>query len=267
MRKMMTALAAVTMSMGMAACGEAPETEVAAEEGGIAGTWKVNLDSASFENDNRNFTLADGQFQCDSCTPPYGYAANGEWQTVDRPGVDSQMIEVVDDNTVKFASRLGDKDLGGATWTISEDGQTATADWTDLGGDAPVTGKTMYTRTAPGAEGSHAMSGEWAVSDVADINDEGLTFTYTVDGDTLTSTGNGDSWTATFGGEPVAIEGSDSGVMVAVERLPDNSFRETYSRDGETLSSTDITIDGNTLSGVSSGARDGSVVRWTATRQ
>ncbi len=267
MRKMMTALAAVTMSMGMAACGEAPETEVAAEEGGIAGTWKVDLDSASFENDNRNFTLADGQFQCDSCTPPYGYAANGEWQTVDRPGVDSQMIEVVDDNTVKFASRLGDTDLGGATWTLSEDGQTATAEWTDLGGDTPVTGKTMYTRTAAGAEGSHAMSGEWAVSDVADINDEGLTFTYAVDGDTLTSTGNGDSWTATFGGDPVAIEGSDSGVMVAVERLSDNSFRETYSRDGETLSSTDITIDGNTLSGVSSGARDGSVVRWTATRQ
>lgn len=267
MRKMMTALAAVTMAMGMTACSETAETEVATEQGGIAGTWKVDLDSASFENDNRNFTLADGQFQCDSCTPPYGYAADGEWQTVDQPGVDSQKVEIVDDRTVKFSSRLGDKELGGATWTVSEDGQSATAEWTNLRGDTPVTGKTMYTRTAAGADGAHAMSGEWTVSDIAEINDEGLTFTYSLDGESLTSSGNGESWTATFGGPPVAIEGDESGVMVAVERLSENSFRETYSRDGETLSSSDITIDGNTLSGVSSGARDESVVRWTATRQ
>lgn len=267
MKKMMTALAAVTVAMGMTACSETAETEAVAEAGSLAGTWRVNLDTAEFENDTRNFTLADGQFQCDSCNPPYGYAADGEWQTVDRPGADGQKIEIVDENTVRFSSRLGDKEMGGAVWTVSEDGQSATAEWTDLGGDTPVTGTTKFTRTAAGAEGSHAVSGEWAVSDVADINEEGLAFTYTIDGETLTSSDNGGSWTATFGGEPVAIEGSESNVMVAVERLGENSIRETYSRDGETLSSTDITIDGDTMSGVSTDARDGSVVRWTATRQ
>ena len=68
-------------------------------------------------------------------------------------------------------------------------------------------------------------------------------------------------------GHAVAIQGDNSGTMVAVEKTGDNSYRETYSRDGETLSVTELTVEGDKLKGVSTDSRDGSKVTWTATRQ
>ena len=268
MKKMMTALAAFTLVAGATACSETADTEATSTEAGsIAGEWMADIESASFENDNRDWVLADGQYQCNSCLPPYGFAADGEWQTVDRPGTDSQMIEVVDERTVKFSSRFKGEDTGSSTMTISEDGQTATVEWTDLSGDTPVNGKSTFTRTAAGPEGSHAMSGKWTTANIDSIDEAGLKFTFAVDGDTLTNSGNGSSWTATLGGEPVAIEGDNSGTMVAVEKTGDNTYRETYSRDGETLSVTELTVEGDKLMGVSTDSRDGSKVTWTATRQ
>lgn len=267
MRKMMAALAATTMMLGVSACGEMAGTEASAEAGSIAGSWKANVDSAQFENDNRNYVLADGTFDCKSCLPPYQVAADGEWQTVDRPGYDGQKIEIVDDSTVNSAVRRGDKDLGNSTWTVSEDGQSMTIAFNDVSGDEPVTGSTIYTRTSAGPDGSHAVSGEWTVSDIGEISDAGLLFEYTLDGDQYGSSGNGTSFTATLGGDPVAIEGDESNLMVAVEQTEGGGYRETYTRDGEVLSVLDLTVDGDTMSAVSSDPRDNSVVRWTATRQ
>ena len=267
MKKIMTAFAAMTLVLGASACTEVDETAASAEAGSINGEWLIDVDSASFENDNRDFVLADGKFDCNSCIPPYSTTANGEWQSVDRPGVDSVKVEVVDDNTVKIASRLGDKDLGNSTWTVSADGKTANTTFTDLSGDEPVNGSGSFTRTAAGPEGSHAMSGKWSSNGVDNVNEAGLKFSVNVDGDQYSSSGNGSSFTATLGGEPVAIEGSNSNVMVAVERIGDNGFRETYSRDGEELSVNEITVSGDRLSAVSTDSRDGSVVRYSARRQ
>ncbi|MBX7540876.1 hypothetical protein [Qipengyuania sphaerica] len=267
MKKMMTALAAFTLVTTMSACTKTEDTEATAEAGSIAGDWLIDLDSAQFENDNRDFVLADGKWECNSCTPPYSVTADGEWQEIDRPGADSQMIEIVDDRTVKTATRLGDKDLGNATWTVSEDGQTMKVAFTDLSGDTPVNASQSFNRTEAGPDGSHALSGKWSVGDMAEMDDAGLRFSYGLDGNTFTSTGNGRSWTAELGGEPVPIEGNNSNVMAAIERTGDNTYRQTFTRDGETLSTTDITIDGDTMNGVSTDARDDSVVRWSATRQ
>ena len=264
MKKLLTAAAAVSLAFGVTACGETAEAPAAT---GISGTWKANIETANFENDNRDWVLADGTFDCRSCNPPYQVTADGEWQTVDRPGYDSQMIEVVDDSTVKGAVRFEGRDLGSSTWTVSEDGQTMTISYEDVDGDEPVTGSTTFARTAAGPDGAHAVSGEWTVSDVSDISDSGLVFEMSVDGDQYSSKGNGSSYTATLGGDPVLIEGSEAGVMVAVEQTGDNSYRETFSLDGETTNVTDITVDGDTMSFSSSDPRDGSVVTWTASRQ
>jgi len=265
----MTAFAAISLAMGVTACGDTAETdtEQATSDGTITGEWMVNLDSAEFANDNRNYVLADGVFDCQSCIPPYQMPADGEWQTIDRPGADSGMIEIVDDNSIRSAFRLGEEELGSTVWTVSEDGQTLTTEFTDMSGDETVTGSETFTRVSDGPEGSHAVSGEWTNAGEISVSDEGLRFSYSVEGDQYTSMGNGQSYTATLGGEPVAIEGSNSNVMVAVEETGENAYRETYSRDGEVLSVTEITIDGDTMSAVSSDQRDGSSVSYTAQRQ
>ncbi|MEM8725420.1 MAG: hypothetical protein AAGE86_07850 [Pseudomonadota bacterium] len=268
-RTMMSVASVAALSIAVASCGAPANTETAqtAEASGLAGNWKANVESASFENDNRNWVFADGTFDCQSCLPPYQMAANGEWQDVDRPGSDSQMIEIVDDTTIKSASRFEGTDVGNATWIMGEDGDSLTLEWTDLEGTEPVTGKTLFTRIAAGPDGSHPASGEWAVSEVGEMSDSGLVFSFELDGDQYMSTGNGSTFTATIGGDPVPIEGSNAGTMVAVEKISDTSYRETYSRDGEVTSVLEMSVEGDTLSGTSTDPRDDSVVRWTATRQ
>ncbi len=73
MKKMMTAFAAISLAMGVAACGDNDEAEVveAASDGTISGDWLADVDSAQIENDNRDYMLSDGTFACNSCTPPY----------------------------------------------------------------------------------------------------------------------------------------------------------------------------------------------------
>lgn len=269
MKNSMTAMAAALLCLTAAGCsdGAPPETAETASAGTLTGTWKADVGSAQFENDTTRINLANGQYSCESCIPPLTVTADGTWQTVDRPGYDGIMIEVVDDRTVKSASRLGDKDLGNTTRTVSEDGQTMTSEYTDLSGAEPVTGSTTYTRVAPAPEGSHAVSGGWDVANIGNMSDAGLIFSFTVDGDSYSSTGNGESFTATIGGEPVAIEGDDSGSMVAVTSTGPNAYRETYTRDGETTRTIDLTVDGDTLTAVSTDPRDNSTVRYTAARQ
>lgn len=264
MKNTMTAVAAVTLAMTITACsGEATETEAA----GLEGTWRVNIESAEFEDDSNSYLIADGQYTCNSCLPPYSVAADGEWQSVDRPGLDGVKIAVVDDFTVSAATRMGEEELGNSTWTVSEDGQSMTIEWTSLDGDEVVEGSTMYTRIADAPEGAHAVSGDWSVSGMGEMSEAGLTFSYTIDGDTITSSGNGGGYTATLGGEAVTPEGDETGGLIAVEQVSDNVYRETYSRDGEVFNITELTVDGDTLSGSSSSPRDGSSVTWTATRQ
>lgn len=268
MKKIMTAMVACSLVMGVSACGGmAGESSEASAAAGISGSWLIDVNSAQFENNVDRYVLADGQYSCESCQPAYSVPADGEWHSVELPGTDSVMVEVLDDNTVRTASRRGDKDLGGATWTVAEDGQSMSIDWTNLDGDAPVTGSATFVRAEAAPEGAHAMSGGWTVGDIASMDAAGLTIDISVEGDQYTNSGNGQSYTATLGGDPVAIEGDAAGTMVMVEQTGDNSYRETYMLDGETTSILEVSVDGDTMSAVSTDPRDGSVVRWTAARQ
>lgn len=268
MKTMTTTLAALTLALGVSACTGAADEEAATADGGsIAGVWKANVDSAEFENDVNKYVIADGTFTCESCIPAYSVTADGEWQSVDRPGVDGIKVTIIDDNRLESASRLGDKELGKSLWTVGEDGQSMTINWTNMDGEEVTEGSTMYTRAAAGPDGSHAASGDWTVSDIGEMSEAALLFTYSLEGDTISSSGNGGGYTATLGGEAVTPEGDESGGVIAVEKIGDNAYRETYSRDGEVVNVLEMTIDGDTLSAVSTDPRDDSVVRWTATRQ
>lgn len=268
MKKMMTALAAFTLVLGTAACnGAGDDGTEASTATGIAGTWKADPSSAQAENSNSNIVVANGEWTCNSCLPPFSVTADGEWQQIDRPGADEMMIEVVDEKTIKTASRFEGRDLGNSTWTVSEDGNSITQTFVNLDGDETTEGSVTLVRVAAGPDGSHAVSGEWELGEYGEMSDAALTFEYALDGDTLSSSSNGGGWSATLGGEAVAIEGSESGVMVQVERTGDNSYRETYTRDGEVIGVSDVSVDGDTMTTSSNDPRDDSSFTFTATRQ
>ena len=270
MNKFLCAVSGIALAMGVAGCSGGAGEEATAEasaETGLAGTWVVDTETATFEDDNNSYLVADGQYTCQSCDPPYSVAASGEWVEVDRPSVDAVKFAIVDDMTVTSAGQRNGKEVGNSTWTVSEDGQTMTVAWNDLEGAEATSGTTTYARTAAGPEGAHAVSGDWKVTGVGDMSEAARTVTYALDGDTVTITGNNGTTTLTLGGDAVTPAGDETGGMTAMEKVSDNVYRQTYSRDGEVLSVTEVTIEGDTLTGVNTSPKDGSKVTWTAKRK
>lgn len=270
MKSVITSFAAIALVLGTAACnkadtGTAEATEAAATS--IAGTWKGDPSTAQAENDVLKYTLTDASFACDSCIPPYTTPADGKWHPVTRPGIDEFMVEVVDDKTVRTAARLEGKEIGRSTWTVSEDGKTLTQAFTDLDGEKQTEGTVKMNRTAAAPAGAHAMSGGWTLAEYGQISDAALLFSYALEGDTLSMKNNYESWSAKIGGEAVPIEGNSSGHKVKVEKLGENSYRETYTRGDEVINVSELTVDGATLSIVSTDPRNKSVFRAKATRQ
>lgn len=267
MRKSVNVIGAAALVLSLGACGGQAGSEIADSNGSITGTWQLDFGSAKWENANSTYAFVDGEYTCESCLPPYSVPADGEWQTVERPGVDEVKYTLVDDMTVEASSRFEGKELGKSTWAVSEDGDTMTVSWANLDGDEEVSGQSVWTRVAAGPDNSHAASGEWAPKEVSNISEAGMLVEFALDGDTFSFNGNGSSWSATLGGEAVAIEGANDGTMVAVERSAESSFKQTYTRDGEVTGVTEMTVDGDSLSVVSNDPRDGSSITWNATRE
>ena len=273
-RTIVTALAAASL-LALSACDQQAQegaSQEAQAEGAEAfdGTWKADLASAEFEDQPDVYLLRDGQYQCSSCNPPLTTAADGKFHAVaDRPYFDSMAVTVVDDRTVKFERKKGDRDVGSSSWQVSPDGKTLNVEFVDKTAATPVTGKGTSTRVAAAPAGAHAVSGSWKANRLDTLSDEALTSSYDVEGDTIRyKSGEGLSYEAKVGGPDVPVQGDPSGLVVAVTRPSDNSIVETYKRDGKVVGIATITIgaDGR-MSGVYDNKVQGSTTRWTASKQ
>jgi hypothetical protein len=273
-RTIVTALAAASL-FALSACNpqtqESPseDTQAGAADA-IEGTWKADLASAQFEDQPDVYLLKDGQYNCSTCNPPLTTAADGKFHPVaDRPYFDSMAVTVVDDRTVKFERKKGDRDVGSSTWQLSPDGNTLNVEFVDKSAATPVTGKGTSTRVAAAPAGAHAVSGSWKANRLESLSEEALTFSYDIEGDTITNrSGDGTSFEAKIGGPDAPVQGDSSGLVVAVTRPSENSFVETYKRNGKVVGVATVTIgpDGR-LSGVYENKVAGSTTRYTATKE
>lgn len=273
-RTIAAALAAASL-LALSACSQQPEQtqaeapEAAAAEG-LEGTWKSDLASTQIEDEPNVYLIKDGQYTCSTCNPPLTTPADGKFHAVaDRPYFDSMAVTVVDDRTVKFERKKGDRDVGRSTATLSADGNTLNVEFADKSAATPVTGKASSTRVAAAPAGAHATSGTWKANPASDVSDEGLTFSYDIEGDTIKNrAGDGTSYEAKIGGPDAPIQGDISGLAVAVTRPSDNTLVETYKRGGKVVGITTLTVgaDGK-LSGVFENKMSGSTTRYTANRQ
>lgn len=256
-----TALAAATL-LTLAGCNREAEGDT------IEGTWKADLASVEIEAQPDQLLLQDGKFSCPTCTPAYTVDADGEFHPVDRPYADSMAVKIDDDNNVTVTSKKGDTVVGTTHYTVSADGKTLTIEFSDssVPNAPPVTGSLTQTRTADAPAGAHAMSGSWQVAQYENVSDEGLTFTYEIDGDTVhLSTPSGISYEATLGGPDVPIEGDIAGTTVSIARNDDGSYVETSKRDGAVISVMTMTVgDDGKLHVVQEDKRNGSTMEYDA---
>ena len=244
----------------------AAPTAAAADLSALNGTWKTDRDSVKFEQKPDDYLLKDGKYTCSTCIPPLTAVADGQFHPVaDRPYYDSMSIKVVDDKTVEFHRKKGDKEVSSTTISVSADGNTGTAKFHDATVNPPIDGQSSLKRVGPAPAGAHAISGQWVPEKVNDYSDAALSATYKIEGNTVNWSGQGQSYTAELGGPAVPVTGDIGGTTVQVSGDA-NGLKETFSRGGKVVNETVTTVaaDGKSATWVSTDPRDGSKVTGTA---
>ena len=104
----------------------------------------------------------------------------------------------IDDRTVEFHRRKGDKEVSRNTLQVSADGNVLTNKFHDATtpNAPPVEGTTTLRRAGPAPAGAHAVSGQWTPERVGQYSEEALNVTYQVAGNRVTSNVQGQSYTA-----------------------------------------------------------------------
>jgi hypothetical protein len=237
------------------------------------GTWKFNLSDAQFPKKPDVFLLQDGMYHCNNCAPPIDVKANGQDQPVSgHPYYNSVSIKVVDDRTIEEVDKKNGKTVATSKTVISQDGNTATFEFSDSSNTngAPVTGTGTITRVAKGPTGSHAISGSWVTSKLETISDNGLLVTLKVaDGSLSMTNPTGQSYVAKLDGADAPYHGDPGITSVSVKSIGQNSIEETDKRDGKVITVARMTVssDGKTMTAKVEDKLRGTTSEFTATKQ
>ncbi len=246
---------------------------VAMAQSAFDGTWKIDIKTAQFPKKPDVYLLQDGMYHCRTCAPAIDVKADGQDQKVaGHPYYDMVSVKVVDDHTVEITNKKNGKMVATAKNTVSADGNTLTFEFSDSSATNadPVTGKGEEMRVAKGPAGAHAISGSWRTTKVDTVSDNGLFFTYKVEGDSLSmTTPTGQSYTAKLDGTEAPYKGDPGTSSVSVKRVDKNTFEETDKRDGKVISVARITIsaDGKSMTIAVDDKLHGTTSRFVAAKQ
>lgn len=226
---------------------------LALAQSAFEGTWKIDLNKAEFPKKPDVFLLQDGMYHCKTCVPPFDVKADGQDHKVTgHPYYDTVSITVVDDRTIEESEKKDGKTVITSKTSVAPDGQTATFEFTDASATnaEPVKGNGESTRVEKGPAGSHAISGSWRTTKMSSISDNGLLFTYKVDGQMMTmTTPTGQSYNAKLDGTDAPYTGDPGISSVSVKLLGKETLEESDKRDGKVISIARSTLaaDGKTM--------------------
>jgi hypothetical protein len=240
----------------------------------IDGTWKIDPSKVDFSKKPDVVVLQGGMYECKTCVPTIKVKADGTDQAVTgHPYYDTIAITVVNDHEIQETNKKGGKVVATATITVSPDGNTETATFSDssaTNGGPPVTGKGIATRSAKGPAGSHAVSGSWVSKSIEGISDNAIVWTYKVSGNEVTMTNpTGQSYTAKLDGTDAPYKGDPGTTSVSVKMIGKNTIEETDKRDGKVISVWKMTVsaDGKTAKGTGVDALAGRTTLFDVVKQ
>jgi hypothetical protein len=182
-------------------------------------------------------------------------------------------IKVVNDKQIEETDKKDGKVVSTSKTIVSPDGNTINYEFSDssnTNGGPPVTGKGESTRVAKGPVGSHAISGSWRQTKAENVSDNGIVWSYKVDGDEITMTNpTGQSYTAKLDGTDAPMKGDPGITSVSVKMLGKNKIEEFDKRDGKVVVHVTMTVaeDGKTASGTYEDKLSGKTNPYNATKQ
>ena len=235
---MREALAYFARALASASAGWAFAT-VAAPAPSISGRWVADLSSQKLPEHLDVYLVANGHYECNSCSPPRSYAADGKPHPITGDGeVTSERVTVLSPRSIR--TRIVSPSLvRETTMTASADDRTAM--YVSLDRRPGVKGvlRTRYVarRVADAPLSANRVSGSWQGMAYLEVPRKVRTIELRLSGNRLiyrTPTGVG--YSATIGGPPAKVKGPYAGSMTAsVRRLDGLTLVETRLRDGTPL--------------------------------
>jgi hypothetical protein len=214
------------------------------------GTWRPDPQTFSPTSEPDVVQLANGVYECQTCTPPYKAKANGQDQSVSGPYYDTLNVSVVDDRTVLRAAKKDGKTVVETKSVVSADGKTKTEVQTmyDMA-PRPIEMTSHSTRVTGGSPGAHLVSGAWRMTD-ADVSNHAEDTIFKISGGTLSMSDRmGRSFSAKLDGTEAPYEGSDEFTSVSLKMIDLHTIEESDKQGGKVvkISRWSVGPDGKTM--------------------
>jgi hypothetical protein len=214
------------------------------------GTWRPDPQKPAHEKPEV-IVLTHGDYECQSCTPPYKVKADGHDQPVaGNPYFDSIMITVIDDRTVAKTAKRGGTVSVYSKETVAADGAAKIEVQTLIGmAPAPIELTAKFARVSAGAAGTHPISGTWQMTEM-DVSNHAEDTTFKVSGGALSMTDRmGRSFTAKFDGTQAPYQGSDEFDHVSLKLIDERTIEESDLKNGKVtkISRWALAPDGRTI--------------------
>jgi hypothetical protein len=200
------------------------------------GTWRPDPQRPSHPGTDVA-VLANGQYECPTCMPPYSVKADGHDHPLQgNPYFDTINIAVINDHTVTKTGKKDSKITLDSKVTVAADGATKTEVQTIIGmAPVPVELTSKFSRVSAAKPGSHAVSGGWQMTEM-DVSNHVEDTSFKVSGGALSMIDRmGRSFTAKFDGTPAPYKGSDEFNGVSLKLVDPRTLEESDLRDGKVV--------------------------------
>jgi hypothetical protein len=201
------------------------------------GTWRPDPQTFSPTRTPDVAELANGVYDCRTCSPPYKIKADGQDHAMSgNPYYDTLSVSAIDDRTVLKNAKKGGTTVIETKSIVSDDGKTKTDVQTmyDMA-PRPIEVTSHSSRVAAGSPGSHPISGGWRMID-ADVSNHAEDTIFKISGDTLSMSDRmGRSFSAKLDGTEAPYNGSDQFTSVSLKMLDNHTIEEFDKKGGKVV--------------------------------
>lgn len=215
------------------------------------GTWRPDPQTFSPTRKPDVVELANGVYDCQTCTPPYKIKADGQDQVISgNQFYDTLSVSAIDDRTVLRNAKKDGKTVIETKSVVSADGKTKTDVQTmyDMA-PRPIEMTSHSSRVSAGSQGSHLISGGWRMTD-RDVSNHAEDTVFKISGDTLSMSDRmGRSFSAKLDGTEAPYKGSDAFTSVSLKMIDNHTIEESDKKGGKVvkISRWSVNPDGKTM--------------------
>lgn len=221
------------------------------KQSAFTGTWRPDPQVYGLTQKTDVIGLVNGHYECRSCSPPYKVRVDGHDHMVEgNPYYDTLSMRVVDDRTISKVAKKAGKVVLEAQVLVSADGATMTEVQTIFEmAPRPIEFTTHFARVSTGPRGSHAVSGEWRMTD-GDLSNHAEDTIFRVNQNLLSMSDRmGRSFSARLDGTDAPYHGSHEFTSVSLKVIDTNTIEESDKKDGKVvkISVWSVGSDGKTM--------------------